>query len=126
MEMFKNKSKYGNKKQFINGIRFDSKKEALRYLELKDKEAHCIICDLQLQVKFELIPAQYEHFEVQGKHKMLDRKKCTEKSCSYIADFVYSKDGNLIVEDVKGMRTDVYRIKKKMMLDKHNIVIQEV
>lgn len=53
--------------------------------------------------------------------------KVAEKKCTYIADFVYKdKDGNEVVEDVKGFRTDVYKIKKKMMRYRYGIEIQEV
>lgn len=49
----------------------------------------------------------------------------TERPCDYIADFVYYENGKRIVEDCKGMRTDVYKIKRKLMLEKYNISIKE-
>ena len=97
-------SKYKNKKTVVDGITFDSKKEASRYLELKKLKDAGFIDDLELQVKFVLIPKQ------EG-----------ERECSYIADFVYKnkQTGETIVEDVKSSpryKTDVYKIKKKLML----------
>ena len=113
-----NYSKFGNKKYTIDGIEFDSKKESQRYCELKMLEKAGKIQDLQLQVEFMLIPAQYR--EVNGKNK------CVERACKYIADFVYTENGQRIVEDTKGFRTDVYKIKKKLMLYKYDIMIKEV
>lgn len=76
------------------------------------------IQDLQSQVPFILIPAQY--LEVNGKNK------CVERACKYIADFVYTENGKRIVEDTKGFKTDVYKIKRKLMLYKYGIRIREV
>lgn len=110
----KGTSKYGNKK--TGG--YDSRKEAKRAGELKMMRCAGLISDLQEQVKYELIPAQYDM--VGGK------RKCIERSCSYVADFVYTdKYGNTIVEDTKGFRTEAYRIKKKLMLHIHGIKIHE-
>ena len=107
-------SKYNNAK--YNG--YDSKKEAKRAAELKLLEKAGVISNLQEQVVYELIPAQYRI--VNGK------KKCIERAMKYIADFQYVENGNTVVEDVKGFRTDVYRIKKKLMLYFHDIRIKEV
>ena len=52
--------------------------------------------------------------------------KTIERQCVYIADFVYTKDNKLIVEDTKGFRTPEYRIKRKLMLYIHNIRITEI
>jgi hypothetical protein len=84
-------------------------KEANRWCELKMLEKAGLIQDLQRQVKFELIPKQ------EG-----------ERAVHYVADFVYVEDGKKIVEDVKGMRTKEYRLKKKMMLFFHGIKIKEI
>ena len=114
------RSKYGARKTVFDGIVFDSKKEANRYRELKLLERAGEICCLRLQVPFELIPAQYEETgEVytkganKGKPK---RGKCIEKAVTYIADFVYYNSDATVrtVEDVKGMRTPVYIIKRKL------------
>lgn len=113
------RSKYGARKTVVDGITFDSKKEANRYRELKLLERAGEICFLRLQVPFELIPAQYEETgEVytkganKGKPK---RGKCIEKAVVYYADFVYQNMAcDRIVEDVKGMRTPAYIIKRKL------------
>ncbi|MEG0646934.1 MAG: DUF1064 domain-containing protein [Bacteroides sp.] len=104
---------------------YDSIREYRRAQTLKLLEKKGVISDLQEQVKYELIPSQYEHFEVQGVRKMLKKKRLIERSVSYCADFVYCRDGELIVEDSKGMRTKDYIIKRKLMLSVHGIKIKE-
>lgn len=118
-------TKYHSKKINVDGIKFASKKEARRYSQLKLLERAGEISDLQLQVKFELIPTQFEEVEVNGK---IRRGKCVERSISYYADFVYidNSTGETVVEDAKGMKTEVYKIKKKLMLYIHGIKIKEV
>ena len=109
-------SKYGNKKTEIDGITFDSKKEANRYADLKICERCGIIKNLQRQVKYTLI---------RGQRWRSDGKK--HRDTIYIADFVYEDmDGNIIVEDVKGFRTDAYRIKRELMKMLYDIEVQEV
>lgn len=110
--------KYKNTKILLDGIEFDSKKESKRYCELKMLERAGAIQDLQLQVPFILIPAQYR--EVNGKNK------CVERACKYIADFVYTENGQRIVEDTKGFKTKDYIIKRKLMLYKYGIRIKEI
>lgn len=107
-------SKYHARKTVVDGITFDSKREAKRYGELKLLERAGAIRDLRRQVRFELIPA----FDVGGKHY---------RPTSYVADFVYTdcKTGTEVVEDVKGVRTDVYRLKSKMFAHKFGVVILE-
>lgn len=123
-------SKYHNRKYYIDGIVFASRKEGRRYCELKALQAAGIIHDLQLQVKFVLIPAQRE--ECNEIYKSGSRKgkpklgKIIEHECAYYADFVYYENGEKIVEDAKGMRTEVYRIKRKLLLYTHGIKIKEV
>ena len=108
-------SKYGNKKVEVDGIVFDSKREARRYLELTLLEKAGEIRNLERQVKFELIPSQ----RIDG--------KVVERSCDYVADFTYyDKDGRYVVEDTKGMKTKDYIIKRKLMLYIHKIRIREV
>lgn len=113
-------NKYRSKKVTIDGITFDSKKEANRYQELKLLARSGAITDLCRQVKFELIPAQFAI--VDGK------KKCVERKCVYTADFTYwdKEEQELIVEDTKGFRTKDYIIKRKLMLQVHGIRIQEI
>ena len=106
--------KYRSKKTEVDGIIFDSKKEAKRYLELKALEDAGKIFCLQRQVKFELIPSQ----KLDG--------KVVERACTYIADFMYQENGELIVEDTKGYKTPDYIIKRKLMLWVQGIRIREV
>lgn len=121
------KSKYGNKKIHLDGIVFDSLKEANRYQELKLMERAGLIKDLRQQVKYVLIPAQREPEKI-GTRGGKVKGKVVERECSYIADFVYY-DNNLkacIVEDTKGFKTKEYIIKRKLMLFIHKIKIVEV
>ena len=121
------KSKYGANKPEVDGITFDSRKEARRYSQLKLMERAGAISDLQLQVKFILIPAQREPSTF-GKRGGIKLGKLIERECSYIADFVYldTSTGKTIVEDAKGMKTEVYKIKKKLMLYVYGVQIKEV
>jgi hypothetical protein len=112
-------SKYQNKKIEIDGVTFDSKKEAKVYGELKLLKQSGEIKDFTRQQTFELIPSQYEI--INGK------KKCVEKPVQYKADFVVEHlDGEKSVVDVKGMRLPVYVIKRKLMRYLLNINIKEV
>jgi hypothetical protein len=120
------KSKYGAKKTVVNGIEFDSKKEAKRYTELHLLETAGAISDLQMQVKFVLIPAQREPDSV-GPKGGIKKGKVIEREVDYIADFVYkNSSGETVVEDTKGFRTTDYILKRKMMLFFHGIRIVEI
>ena len=119
-------SKYHSKKTFAYGIQFDSKREAERYQELKTLEAQGKIHDIRLQVKFVLIPAQREP-DRKGAKGGIIKGRVIEREASYRADFTYyTADGAFVVEDVKGMRTPEYRLKKKLMLYLCGIRIKEV
>lgn len=118
-------SKYGSRKIEIDGEIFDSKKEARRFQELKLMEAAGEITDLRRQVKYVLIPAQFEPDTI-GPKGGVHKGKCLEREVAYYADFTYQKDGETIVEDVKGLRTDVYILKRKLMLWIHGARIKEV
>lgn len=123
------RNKYRAKKTFVDGMVFDSIKEKDRYYSLCFLEKAGKIKNLQRQVKFELLPTQYETFprysDKTGK-RLTDGKRAIEKGCTYIADFVYEENGKTIVEDTKGVKTEAYKIKKKMMLYFHGIKISEV
>lgn len=100
------RSKYNNRKTQIDGITFDSEKEALRYAELKMLEKAGKITELERQKRFELQPAFY----YQG-HK--------QRAIFYVCDFFYRQGDKYIIEDVKSPITKnnaVYKLKKKMML----------
>lgn len=127
------RNKYKAKKVYVDGIEFDSKKEAKRYSELKLMEKTGMIHDLRIQQVFELIPSQYEYISTGGyykkgknKGKPKTKKICVEKVCAYKADFMYECKGETVVEDTKGFRTKDYIIKRKLMLYIHGIKIREI
>ncbi|MDD6906583.1 MAG: DUF1064 domain-containing protein [Finegoldia magna] len=98
-------SKYRAKKAEVDGIKFDSKREAERYCELKLLEKAKEIRNLELQPRFLL------------QDKFKDKMGTTHRKIEYVADFMYvDKDDKKIVEDVKGVMTDVYKLKKKLFL----------
>lgn len=109
------RNKYNARKAEIDGITFDSHKEAQRYAELKLLLRGGEIRDLRLQVKYELIP-----------------KQNGERACEYIADFVYqdARTGETVVEDVKGCKQgaayNIFAIKRKLMLWRHGIKVVEI
>ena len=90
-------NKYHARAVRVDGIWFPSQKEAYRYLELKLLERAGVIQDLRLQVPFVLLPkSQYG------------------RAVKYIGDFVYMENGKQVVEDTKGYRTDVYKLKRRL------------
>ena len=105
------RNKYNARKAEIDGITFDSRKEAQRYAELKLLLRGGEIRDLRLQVKYELIP-----------------KQDGERACNYVADFVYEDavTGQTVVEDTKGVKTRDYIIKRKLMLWRYGIKVVEI
>ena len=112
------KSKFKNKKVELDGLTFDSKKEARRYNELKLLERVGYISGLELQKSFVL--AESVKFENEPRAKPAVR---------YVADFVYIENGKMIVEDVKSSATKslpVYRLKKHLMKSVHGIDIKEI
>lgn len=112
-------NKYNNKKIIRNNEKFDSRKEYTVWLKLKRLEEMGEIRELQRQVPFILIPTQYG-FDETGK------KRVVERECKYIADFTYvdAKTNQLVVVDSKGVETDVFKIKKKLLLWLYNINIK--
>lgn len=102
------RGKYGAIKTTVDGITFDSKKEAARYVQLRNMQQRGEIADLEMQVRYRL--------EVNGL-----------KIADYVADFVYfdAAKARPIVEDVKGVRTAVYKLKCKLMEAIHGIEILE-
>ena len=108
-------NKYKNKKVEYHGIKFDSNKEMAYYIKLEILEQKGKIKDLELQKVYELQPS----FKINGK---------TYQKITYKADFSYIsvEDNKLHVIDVKGFKTDVYKLKKKMFAYKYGIEIEEV
>ena len=127
--LYKRYNKYRNQKIVSWGMKFDSTKEARRYNELSMLEKAGIISDLQRQKKYVLIPTQREP-DQKGPRGGIKKGKVIEKECSYYADFVYKENGKVIVEDVKGYRGggayEVFKIKRKLMLQVYGIRIKEV
>ena len=103
-------SKYHAVRTTIDGITFASKKEAQRYRELKLLERAGEISNLQLQVPYIII-----------------EKSKYGRAIKYVADFVYQESGKNgpTVEDTKGYRTDVYKLKKRLLAEKYSIEIKE-
>ena len=107
-------SKYNSTKIVYDGLKFDSKKEYLRFLDLRMLEKWRVISGLQRQVKHTLIPAQRDE---NGKYI---------RPVIYVSDFEYIESGKKVVEDVKGFKTKEYIIKKKLLLFNEGITIREV
>ena len=113
-------SKYRNQKVVTPHGTFDSRREYRRYQELLLLQRAGKISELRRQVKYELLPSQ----RMDG--------KCVERPLHYIADFVYTQDGENVVEDVKGYRDPAsagyakYVIKRKLMLYRYGIRVREV
>lgn len=104
-------SKYHSIKEKVDGITFDSRKEAARYRQLKLMEQAKAIQDLKLQVSFPLI-----------------KKSKYGREIKYVCDFAYYEDGHLVVEDVKSRITAnnrAYRLKKRLMQELYDITIKE-
>ena len=126
------KNKLNAHKVEYDGEKFDSKKEAMRWAELKLLERSGHITDLERQKKFVLIPAQYETFERYGKNgkRLKDGQRLLEKECAYIADFVYTENGQTVVEGTKGCKEGItyqyFVLKRKLMLWVHGIRVKEV
>ena len=97
-------AKYNNTKTTIDGIKFDSKKESARYSELRLLLKSGLIRELELQPRFEIQPGYVKN-----------GKKI--RKIEYVADFKYFDVEKMayIVEDVKGMKTEIYKLKKKLV-----------
>lgn len=113
MTMNFQENKYKNRVTRIDDINFQSFREANRYKELKLLERAGKIDKLRLQVPFELQPA----YEIDGEKRL---------PIKYVADFVYTEDGKMVVEDSKGFQTQVYKIKRKMFEYRYKTKIKEV
>ena len=99
-------NKYKNRKTKVDNIVFASAKESRRYLELKLLQKAGEISDLRLQTRLPIV--------VNGK-----------KVCDYLCDFSYMENGKFVFEDVKGVRTALYQLKKKLVKAVHNIDLLE-
>lgn len=121
-------SKYHSKKITKNGNTYDSLKEYRRHNELLLLEKAGAITDLQRQVIFVLIPTQREP-DTKGVRGGIIKGAVIERRCVYIADFVYNENGKKVVEDVKGYKKgtayELFKIKRKLMLYVHGILVKE-
>ena len=139
MRINRRNNKLGNRSITIDGIKFDSRREGNRYCELKLLQRAGKISNLELQKRYELIPAHYETVETGEYYKVGSKKGqpktkrvCKELAVDYVADFVYEENGKTIVEDSKGFRDPssatykVFVIKRKLMLWKYGIFVKEV
>lgn len=107
------RSKYGAHKVEADGETFDSRAEYRRWCDLLTMQRAGLIQELARQVRYELLPAQKKP------------SGGTERAVHYVADFTYSQAGRLVVEDVKGVKTPDYVLKRKLMLHVHGIEILE-
>ena len=101
------KNKYGAVRKEVDGHVFHSTAEAKRYIELKRRESLRVISGLEIQPRFPI--------NVDGHHV-----------CDYVADFAYQTSDGYVVEDVKGFKTEVYRLKKKLVEAIYCITITEI
>jgi hypothetical protein len=99
-------NKYNAISTEVDGIRFQSRREAQRYVELRDAQARGEITGLERQVRYPI--------RVNDRH-----------ICAYLADFRYLRGAETVVEDVKGYKTDVYKIKRKLVEALYSIKINE-
>lgn len=126
----KKESKYHAHKVIVNGQVFDSLKEMRRYNELRLLEKAGQVRELERQKKYLIIPECRESSSA-GPRGGIRIGRVIERAAYYVADFVYQEldpethEWNEIVEDVKGMRTDAYILKRKLMLYMHGIRIRE-
>lgn len=120
-------NKYKNKKTEVDGIVFDSRKEALYYKKFSQMQKDGEISNLRLQVPFELLPAIWEDRPVPLKSKVKSVRVLVQRNVVYIADFVYdTPEEKDYVVDVKGKKTHEYILKKKMMRALKGITVHEV
>ena len=121
--------KYKNKKIEIDGILFDSTKEGKRYLVLKQALDKGEIQDLQLQVKYELIPSIKEEYVEHLKTKDKIKTRTLQLPITYTCDFQYIKNGELVIEDVKAspkMLPKEFTLKEKLLFWKYRLKIRKV
>ena len=123
------RAKYGNKKIKNAFGTYDSELEYARFIFLANRQKDGEISDLRRQVEYLLIPAQYGTEIRHLKTKDKEVRVLLERPCSYIADFVYERNGKTIVEDCKGAKaiiTETAKIKKKLLLWVHGIELRYI
>ena len=107
MQMSKKPRVKNTKRKMVNGIEFDSTREARAWQDLCLQQQAGQITGLRRQVEFPIA--------INGK-----------QVCSYWADFVFQRGGKQVVADAKGFRTEIYRLKRKLMLAAYNVEIEEL
>ena len=122
-------SKFHNKVTYVDGIKFDSKRESEYYIIFREAQKRGEIVNLRMQVKYELIPAIYEPYIKHLKTKDKVAKRCVQNAVNYFADFVYedADTGIQHVIDIKGgtaTATKDFKLKQKMLKYFHNINIE--
>lgn len=125
----KGRPKYHNKKVEYDGILFDSIKEKDRYIVLKQAEQDGLISELTLQPRWVLLPAKKERYIEHKKTKDVVKERTILLPMRYTADFSYSKDGEFVVEDVKGSPYTLSKdvpLRLKMMKYFHDIDVRLV
>ena len=123
------RAKYGNKKIKNAFGTYDSELEWARFVFLSNRQKEGEISGLRRQVEYLLIPAQYGTEIRHLKTKDKEVRVMLERPCSYIADFVYERNGKTIVEDCKGAKaiiTETAKIKKKLLLWVHGIELRYI
>ena len=121
--------KYGNNKIKNAFGTYDSQLEYARFVFLSNRQKEGEITNLRRQVEYLLIPAQYGTEIRHLKTKDKEVRVLLERPCSYIADFVYERNGKTIVEDCKGAKaiiTETAKIKKKLLLWVHGIELRYI
>ena len=131
----KKQNKWHNKPCEYKGIKFASHKERDRYIFLEGRQNAGEITDLRCQYDIEIIPHITETIDVQLKTKVKQKTVVVQKAIEYRADFVYTRDGNIVYEDVKGSKGDangkgtltkVYQLKKKLLRALKGIEVVEI
>lgn len=125
--------KYGAKATVIDGLTFASKKEARRYTELKLRLHAGDIRDLRLQPRYVLYPLILEQADVRNANAGAPSGRRLPVA-DYVADFQYEASDRgyggvqwrLVVEDVKGVRTDIYKLKKRWFEAQYGITVVEI
>ena len=123
------RTKYGNNKIKNAFGTYDSELEYARFIFLSNRQKEGEISGLRRQVEYLLIPAQYGTEIRHLKTKDKEVRVLLERPCSYIADFVYERNGKTIVEDCKGAKaiiTETAKIKKKLLLWVHGIELRYI
>ena len=129
MKRKRKRNKYGSHEVVRDGRKFQSTLEGDRWMFLQKKQKEGLISDLEMQKTFILIPTQYKEVRKQLKTKVKIVKRVAERDCRYIADFVYKKGDQVIVEDTKSdatVKKESYIIKRKILLYLHGIAIRQV